>query len=423
MPVTLVILKYYQQREDYRMDNQINKLLKSTRNASQLTRAPVEEEIYFNSNGILTLGVEIELQLIDAEGYNLCSRATEVLNATAHLEKIKQEFYLSTIEVNTSKCLTAQDVEDDLYATLASLQLATKDLGILFSTTGSHPFSKYSDWVVSPTTRYQELIDRNQWLTRRMSVYGLHVHIGMASGEDCIRFNNFFMYFLPHLLALSSSSPFWQGIDTGLASCRPTTYEALPTAGQPYHVRTWKEFEDLYKSLKLCGSIKSLKDLWWDLRPSPGFGTLEIRVCDGAATLSETLALVALIHTLAYWFADNGSWLESVAYPPYWLSRENKWRAIRYGLDAELVVNTEGKTKLMREDINEWIEKLNPYIKQLNYQTYFSTLKMIMNSGTSSERQRKVFAHNLCLKDIVKHNVSEFLLQTPLYRRESVIST
>jgi carboxylate-amine ligase len=402
------------------MDNQINDLL--TRNTSQLTCASEKEEIYFKSNGVLTLGVEIELQLINAEDYNLCSRAAEVLNATKHLEKIKPEFYLSTIEVNTDKCSSAQEVEDDLYKTLGSLQHATKDLGVLFSTTGSHPFSKYSDWVVSPTTRYQELIDRNQWLTRRMSVYGLHVHLGMSSGEDCIRFNNFFMYFLPHLLALSSSSPFWQGIDTGLAAYRPTTYEALPTAGQPYHVRTWQDFESLYKSLKLCGSIKSLKDLWWDLRPSPGFGTLEIRVCDGAATLAETLALVALIHALAHWFADNGSWLESVACPSYWLSRENKWRAIRYGLDAELLMNTEGKTKLMREDINEWIEKLNPYIKKFNYQTYFSTLQMIMDAGTSSERQRKVFAHNESLADIVKHNISEFLLQTPLYRRETVLT-
>ncbi|OEH45159.1 putative glutamate--cysteine ligase 2 [Legionella parisiensis] len=178
----------------------------------------------------------------------------------------------------------------------------------------------------------------------------------------------------------------------------------------------------MYKTLKLCGSIKSLKDLWWDLRPSPGFGTLEIRVCDGAATLAETLALVALIHTLAHWFADNGSWLESVAYPPYWLSRENKWRAIRYGLDAELVMNTEGKTKLMREDINEWIEKLNPYIKKLDYQNYFSTLQVIMDSGTSSERQRKVFAHYDCLKEIVKHNINEFLLQTPQYQCESVLT-
>lgn len=404
------------------MHKKINKSFAPNKLAAQSMQTPETDEIYFNSNGVLTLGVEIELQLIDPENYNLCARAEEVLNATAHLDKVKPEFYLSTIEVNTGKCGTAQDVEDDLYASLAALQYATKDLGILFSTTGSHPFSKYTDWMVSPTTRYQELIDRNQWLTRRMSVYGLHVHLGMASGEECIRFNNFFMYFLPHLLALSSSSPFWQGIETGLASCRPTTYEALPTAGQPYPVRSWQDFEYLYKSLKSCGSIKSLKDLWWDLRPSPGFGTLEIRVCDGAATLSETLALVAFIHTLAHWFTDNGSWLESVAYPPYWLARENKWRAIRYGLDAELVMNTDGKTKLMREDIQEWIEKLQPYIEHLDYQTYFSTIQAIMDSGTSSERQKKVFAHSHCFKDVVKHNASEFLLQVPLYRREMVVA-
>ncbi|KTC93429.1 carboxylate-amine ligase [Legionella cincinnatiensis] len=403
------------------MDNQRNNLLNLTKNAAQLACSSDMGEIYFKSNGVLTLGVEIELQLINSEDYNLCSRATEVLNATAHLEKVKPEFYLSTIEVNTDKCITVQEVAEDLHKTLASLQHATQELGILFATTGSHPFSKYSDWIVSPTTRYQELIDRNQWLTRRMSVYGLHIHLGMSSGEDCIRFNNFFMYFLPHLLALSSSSPFWQGIDTGLASYRPTTYEALPTAGQPYQVKTWQDFENLYKTLKLCGSINSLKDLWWDLRPSPGFGTLEIRVCDGAATLSETLALVALVHTLAHWFADNGSWLEAVAYPPYWLSRENKWRAIRYGLDAELLMNTEGKTKLMREDINEWIEKLSPYIKKLGYQNYFSNLNVIMDSGTSSERQRNVFSQNRCIKDIVKHNISEFLLQKPLYKHESII--
>ncbi|STX71790.1 carboxylate-amine ligase [Legionella parisiensis] len=404
------------------MQSQLNESLSTQDPDTTQPLLASEDEILFNSNGILTLGVEIELQLIDAETYNLCSRAEDVLNAVSHLEKIKQEFYLSTIEVNTSKCSLVQEVEEDLYATLVALQHVTKKMDILLATTGSHPFSKYSDWEVSPTTRYQELIDRNQWLTRRMSVYGLHVHLGMSSGEDCIRFNNFFMYFLPHLLALSSSSPFWQGIDTGLASCRPTTYEALPTAGQPYHVRTWQDFENLYKTLKLCGSIKSLKDLWWDLRPSPGFGTLEIRVCDGAATLAETLALVALIHTLAHWFADNGSWLESVAYPPYWLSRENKWRAIRYGLDAELVMNTEGKIKLMRDDLQEWFEKLKPYIDQLNYQTYFATLQAILDSGTSSERQRKVFAYNNCFKEVVKHNVSEFLLQVPLYRRELAIS-
>ncbi|OHC80515.1 MAG: carboxylate--amine ligase [Rhodospirillales bacterium RIFCSPLOWO2_12_FULL_67_15] len=383
--------------------------------ASRLSLAPrsKKDEIEFQSNGVLTLGVEIELQLIEKATLNLAPRADELLKATQHLKKVKPEFYLSTVEVNTDKCITVLDIEQDLQSTLTELNPLAEKLGVALSTTGVHPFAKYSDCIISPTERYQELIDRNQWLTRRMTVYGLHVHLGMASGDDCIRYNNFFMYFTPHLLALSASSPFWQGADTGLSSCRPTTYEALPTAGQPYHVRNWKEFENLYESLKKCGSINTMKDLWWDLRPSPGYGTLEIRVCDGCATLYETLAITAFIHALANWFADRGSWLESVNYPPRWLSRENKWRVIRYGLDAELVMNTNGKTKRLRDDIEEWVEKLNPYAEKLGYQIYLSNLLALLEKGVSSERQRRVFQKTGSLEALVQFNIKEFSTQKP----------
>lgn len=367
----------------------------------------------FQSNGILTLGVEVELQLIDPLTYNLSSRAEELLAAASAIKKVKPEFYLSTIEINTDKCNNVHESEKDLRNTLTELLPISEALGIRFSTTGSHPFAKYSDCIIAGGERYQTLIDRNQWLTRRMTVYGLHVHIGMESGDDCIRYNNFFMNFLPHLLALSASSPFWQGTDTGLASCRPTTYEALPTAGQPYHVKNWSEFERLYDALKRCGSIESMKDLWWDLRPSPNFGTLEIRVCDGPATLKETLAIVAFIHALSHWFQDNGSWLESVNYPPRWLSRENKWRVMRHGLDAQLVMNTGGKLKSVREDIEEWVERLKPYTESLGYQRYMADVLEITRLGNSSERQRKVFQRTDSLEEIVKLNVDEFISQTP----------
>ncbi len=384
------------------------------------TRLPLsvdetQNEITFQSNGILTLGVEIELQLIDPLTQNLTPRAEELLKAASHVKKLKPEFYLSTVEINTDKCDNVHAVEEDLRATLGSVQEVAEKLGIQFSTTGAHPFAKYADCQVSPTARYQELIDRNQWLTRRMTVYGLHVHIGMKSGDDCIRFNNFFMYFLPHLLALSGSSPFWQGSDTGLASCRPTTYEALPTAGQPYKSESWHDFEHLYETLKKCGSIKSLKDLWWDMRPSPGYGTLEIRVCDGPATLYEALAITAFIHTLAHWFIENGSWMESVTYPSHWLSRENKWRVIRYGMGAELVVNADGKTRLLCDDIRDWVEKLTPYAKRLGYETYLGHILDIVTRGTSSERQRKIYQKTGSLEEVVRHNVAEFIAQKPLW--------
>lgn len=373
--------------------------------------------IKFQSNGVLTLGVEIELQLIDPITQNLASRAEELLKACSHIKKVKPEFYLSTIEINTGKCADVHEAEKDIKETLAVLHPIAEARGITFSATGSHPFAKYADCIISKTERYLELIDRNQWIIRRRTVYGLHVHIGMASGDDCIRFNNFFMHFLPHLLAISGSSPYWQGTDTGLSSCRPTTYESLPTAGQPYHVRNWRDFEHIYHTLKKCGSISSLKDLWWDLRPSPSYGTLEIRVCDGTATVAEAMAITAFIHTLAHWFNEHGKWLESVNHPPHWMSRENKWRAMRYGLDAELVMNVDGKTKPVKQDLKEWIEKLKYNAQQLGYLKYFEDLLEIIEKGNSSSRQRAIFQKNNSLEDVVKHNVAEFIDQYPRWEK------
>jgi glutamate---cysteine ligase / carboxylate-amine ligase len=372
-------------------------------------------ETEFQSHGELTLGVEIELQLIDCRSLNLTPRAEEVLDAAGHLHAVKPELYFSTVEINTAKCDTVCGIEADLKRALAGLNEIAAGLGVCFSATGSHPSARYSDCLIRPTERYLDLIDRNQWLARRMTVYGQHVHIGRANGDDCIRYNNFFMYFTPHLLALSASSPYWQGEDTGLSSCRSTAYEALPTAGQPYRVRNWKDFEQLYESLKKCGSVKSLKDLWWDLRPSPKYGTLELRVCDGCATLYETLAIVAFIHALAHWFRERASWVEIVSTPQHWLARENKWRAIRYGLDAELVMNTEGRTKRLRDDIGEWLERLAPYADALQYGKYFSDLKTLMARGTSSERQRRIFERTGSLEAVTRFNVGEFVARRPTW--------
>jgi carboxylate-amine ligase len=372
------------------------------------------EDITFQSAGTLTLGVEIELQLIDRETLNLTSRSEELLKAAAS-KKIKPEFYLSTVEINTDKCCSVQEIKVDLSQSLEALATAGKKLGIVFSTTGCHPFSRYADCVITPSSRYHELIDRNQWLTRRMTVYGMHVHVGMSSGEDCIRFHNFFLHFMPHLLALSASSPFWQGEDTGLAACRPSTYEALPTAGQPYPIRNWREYETLYYTLRKCDAIQSLKDLWWDMRPSPGYGTLEIRVCDGLATLAEAVGIVAFVHVLAHWFSEHGNWIDQVPPPPPWVARENKWRVMRYGLDAELVTHLEGDTKNIRQDIEDWLIRLDPYIQKLHYHSYVKTLRGICTNGNSSARQRAVYAQTQSLREVVKHNIREFTERTPLW--------
>ena len=375
------------------------------------------ETLEFKSSGRLTLGVEIELQLIDPATLNLASRAEEILERASSLPGITQEFYLSTVEINSGKCQDVHAVCRDLAPKIEGLQNICSGAGVRLSTTGCHPFARYADCIITPSPRYTELIDRNQWLTRRMTVYGLHVHIGMGSGDECIRFNNFFIHFLPHLLALSASSPFWQGEDTGLASCRPPTYEALPTAGQPYWVASWREFEQLCHTLKTCNAIQSLKDLWWDLRPSPTHGTLEIRVCDGVATFEETLAIVAFIHGLAHWFSENGNSVEKVPPPPRWLARENKWRVMRHGLDARLVTNLDGGTKPLREDVIDWCERIDASVTALAYEPYIATLQRILVDGNSSMRQRETFKTTGSLQDVIARNVAEFEARAPIWMR------
>jgi carboxylate-amine ligase len=378
-------------------------------------RPKAARERVFRSSGELTLGTEVELQLIDPGTLELASRAEEVLKAGAGWQTLQKEFFQSTVEIATAKCADAHEIKRDLERSFDRLDEIGGKLGLCFSTTGCHPFARYADCRVTPTPRYHQLIDRNQWLIQRAAVYGLHVHIGMPSGDACIKFKNFFLNLLPHLLALSASSPFWQGNDTGLASTRLTTYEALPTAGQPYRVRSWAEFDELYNTLQVCGSIDSIKDLKWDMRPSPHYGTLEIRVCDGIASLDETVAITAFIHGLAHWFRDHSTWLDEVPPPPRWLSRENKWRAMRFGLDAELVTALDGTVKPLREDIFDWCGRIAGNIQALGYAPYLLTLHKILEKGNSSSRQRAVFAKTGSLKKVVAHNIAEYRGRRPIW--------
>jgi carboxylate-amine ligase len=371
-------------------------------------------DLQFNSSEReLSMGVELELQVLDQKNLLLTPRAAEIIESIGD-DAFKQEFFQSTIEIITGVCNTVQDVEKDLKRSIIKAREASAPLGLTLASTGTHPLADYRDRLVTPSPRYHELIDRNQWLIRRMAVYGMHIHLGMKSGEDCIRFNYFFMHVLPHILSLSGSSPFWQGMYTGLSSCRPTTYEALPTAGMPYLVKDWKEFQKLYNFLLRSKAIHSMKDLWWDLRPSPQIGTLELRFCDEPATLAEALGIAAFVHALAHWFRDHEEeWTKSHTPLKRWIFRENKWRAIRFGLNAEIVTSKNGKTTVLRKDIKSWLRSVEPYIKQLGYGHYISVIEGVLEKGNSSDRQHAIFTKSDNLMEVLRHNVSEFETGVP----------
>lgn len=368
---------------------------------------------FHSSKQELSMGIELELQVLDQKNLLLTPRAAEIIELIKD-DAFKQEFFQSTIEIISGVCSDVQAAENDLKHSLQKARQATAQLGLTLASTGTHPLADYRDRLVTPSPRYHELIDRNQWLIRRMAVYGMHIHLGMRSGEDCIRFNYFFMHVLPHILSLSGSSPFWQGMYTGLSSCRPTTYEALPTAGMPYLVKDWKEFQKLYHFLLRSKAIQSMKDLWWDIRPSPQIGTLELRFCDEPATLAEVLGIAAFVHALAHWFRDHQEeWTRSNTPLKRWIFRENKWRAMRYGLQAEIVTSKNGKTTLLRKDIKNWLRAVEPYIKQLNYGQYIAVIEKILENGNSSDRQHRVFEKTSDLMEVVKLNVSEFENEIP----------
>jgi carboxylate-amine ligase len=356
----------------------------------------------------LSLGVELELQLVDRVSRDLFPAAPQVLNRVAGATRnIKPEFFRSMIEVSTGVCANAAEARRDLEQELALLRPICQEMGLALVSAGSHPFARHRDRLVYPDARYEALIDRNRWVARRFQVFGMHVHVGMRTPEHAAAIYNGILPYLPHALALSASSPFWQGGDTGLASCRVTVYETLPTAGHPCMFRNWAEFEELYRGMVASGAIRSIKDIWWDLRPHPDYGTVEVRICDALPRLSEVIAVVALLHSLAAWLDEQYRDGRRFDPPPYWLLRENKWRALRWGLEAELVLDASGRSQPLREAAAELISRLEPAAGELGCSAELRQAAAMLDAVPSYQRQRDVFQKTGSLEEVVDTLVQE----------------
>jgi len=355
----------------------------------------------------MTLGAEIELQVLDATSRDLSPGAPALLERLTSEPRIKPELLQAMLEVSSGVCDDVGQLKADLQETIARLRAAGRTLGLTFSAAGSHPFASWRDRLIYPGERFQYLIDRNRWLARRLMIFGLHVHVGMRDGAHAVAMLNGILPYLPHALALSASSPFWHGYDTGLASSRITLFEALPTAGHPCTFRTWEEFQALYRAMIRSRAVTSIKDLWWDVRLHPDYGTVELRICDGLPTLSEAVAMVALVQLL---FARLDRYRDGRTFepPPYWILRENKWRASRWGLDAEIVVDERGHTRLLRDEMGQLLPALEPLAVSLGCSTELRRLGAIVEHGPSYARQRRVFEPRRQLAAVVEALTYEF---------------
>jgi len=260
---------------------------------------------------------------------------------------------------------------------------------------------------ISPNPRYLRLIDATQWLGRRLQIFGIHVHVGVRSPEKAIAMVNALTSYIPHFLALSASSPYWQGRDTGLASARSKVFEGLPTAGLPFQLNGWAEFERFMGTLISAKTISTIREVWWDIRPHPNFGTVELRICDGMPTLAEVATAAALSQCLVHrldTLIDRGYRLPV---PRSWIVRENKWRAARYGLDAEIIVDEQGRVQPVRESIRELVDELTPVAGTLGCVEELRNAFTMVERGPSYLRQRAVVAAGGSLVDVVDMLVEE----------------
>ncbi len=365
--------------------------------------------IPFHKSEPLSLGVEVELQIIHPQTRDLYPISPEILNDWSLTgPHLKPELFQSMLEIDTPICKSAQEVELELLITGRELMRLCKIHNARIAACGTHPFGKWHERLVYPAERYQNLLMRNQVIARRLMIYGLHVHLGMRSAEHCIVMMNEFLYYLPHLLALSASSPFWAGHDTGLASSRVTVFEAHPSGGHPCRVNSWSEFENIVDKLMKSNSITSYKDIWWDIRPSPHFGTLELRICDGVPSIRKSTRLVAFIHLLARLIEKRLEAGQRREIPADWMIRENKWRASRFGLEAEVLLDNEGQTGSVLEDIKNLIAQMKDDANELGYTQYLQDLLTKDLQSPSYVQQREHYSKYQSLEKLVDFMCEEF---------------
>ena len=361
----------------------------------------------FVPSGGPSLGVEVEYGVVDKETGKYVEVADEILgiigadHPDAEHPKAKHELFNSSIEVITGVCQNPDEAVADLKGTLLELKPHLDLRGLAMESSGTHPFADWDSMRLSPGDRYQRLIDEIGWPARRLAIHGVHFHVGVRSKEKAIRFIDSLLGFLPQMLALSTSSPYWMGDDTGLASIRAKIFEIMPTSGLPPWMEDWAAFERFMTALIKAETIRSVKEVWWDIRPHPTYGTIEFRMCDGIPTLREVRSIAALAQALVVWMdrrVDAGEPLPDI---PSWVARENKWRACRFGLDGRVMTDVTGTTQPFKDNIAEIVDFLQPVARDLGTLDALNGVREILETGSSANRQRKVVADGGSLKDVV----------------------
>ncbi len=349
------------------------------------------ETLHFNSNSRPTLGIELELGLVDARTLELSSSIDRVLEQLGgSLRDFKPELMQCCIEINTDVCESVADAEQDLRGKIMQVEQVTDQLGLRLWWGATHPFSLWKEQRITPNERYHALVGLLQEMARRLVTFGLHIHVGVDSGDKAVMICDRMMRHLPILLALTCSSPFWESRNTGLHSHRSKIMEGLPTAGLPTLMRNWSEYVWLVNHMVDTGFINTVREIWWDIRPHHSFGTVEVRVCDMPGSLDDVLGIAALTQCLIKALSDNidrGTYQHD-CHPM--MVRQNKWRACRFGRGASLVDTYSFEVQSVPEVVSDLVEQLEGHAEQLGCSQYLQHVAKMAHSPAWSDIQRQM---------------------------------
>ena len=358
-----------------------------------------------------TLGIEEEYQTIDPVSRDLRSHiATEMLTqGKIRLEeRVKAEMHQSVVEVGTRICKNIDEARDDLYDLRRQMIRLAQENNLILVAGATHPFADWRTQEIYPDPRYRQVVKDLQLVARSNLIFGLHVHVGIEDREASIRIMNAMRYFLPHIMALATNSPFWLGLNTGYKGYRAKVFENFPRTGIPDAFSSYSEFENYVNLLIKTNCIDDAKKIWWDIRPHPYFDTVEVRACDIPLRASESISIAALIQATAaylYRLHERNQDFRHYARP---LLMENKFRAVRYGLDGNLIDFGKQTEVPMRDLIPEYLDLIDPVVDELGSRSAINGIRDILETGTGADRQLKVFeATNGDLKAVVDYMAQE----------------
>jgi carboxylate-amine ligase len=361
-----------------------------------------------------TLGVEEEYMIIDPQSRELKSHEQKIVEiASRHLDdQIKAEMHQAVVEAGTHICQDVEEARKDLTRLRRSVAEIADGLGLKIGASGTHPFSHWSKQLITPNPRYDEIVNEMQEAARSNLIFGLHVHVGIEDKDMAIHIANTIRYFLPHVYALSTNSPFWEGRNTGFKSFRAKVFERFPRTGLPDLFSSYDEYENYVNLLIKTGCIDNAKKIWWDLRVHPFFNTIEFRICDIPMLIDETIAIAAIFQALvAKLYKLRMSNLNFMIYTRA-LINENKWRACRYGIDGKLIDFGKEKEVWTRALILELLELVDDVVDELGSRDAINYVHKILENGTGADRQLAIYEETKDLNKVVDYITEQTLVGT-----------